>query len=87
MTDDDEVAADEEIGVVGLESDENDDDEVAADDERRPRLRRIGQVVVGLDPDETDNEEPLNDFGSPGGSGGVSADSGSLWNPALLSNA
>ena len=31
MTDDDEVAADEEIGVVGLESDENDDDEVAAD--------------------------------------------------------
>ena len=87
MTDDDEVAADEEIGVVGLESDENDDDEVAADDEIRPRLRRIGQVVVGLDPDETDNEEPLNDFGSPGGSGGVSADSGSLWNPALLSNA
>ena len=87
MTDDDEVAADDEIGVVGLESDENDDDEVAADDEIRPRLRRIGQVVVGLDPDETDNEEPLNDFGSPGDSGGVSADSGSLWNPALLSNA
>ncbi len=78
MTDDDEVAADDEIGVVGLEPDETDDDEVAADDE-------IG--VVGLEPGETDNEELLSDFGSPGGSGGASADSGSLWNPALLSNA
>ena len=90
MTDDDEVAADEEIGVVGLESDENDDDEVAADVEWAE-----GEWIVN---DETGEQVWQPAEGGPEVSAGqwteaateggeVSADSGSLWNPALLSNA